>query len=389
MRANTPLRVGIVGGGIGGLTAAAALRRAGAEPTVLERATELRHVQLGGSLHLWPNALRALDWAGLYAPVRASVDEGAIMERQSFNTWDGRELARWWLGHEALELPTLAVVRGELHQVLAQAAGDAILVGAAVEGFEDDGEGVTVRLESGASARFDVLVGADGLRSRVREGVLGAVAPTYTGYTTWVANVPVADPHYQHTIRLYFGKGGRFIAYSLAGGRTHFEAVTRTARGGTDGPEGRKADMLAHFGDWAAEIVALIEATPEPGIRRADAFARPAGKTWGAGRVTLLGDAAHAMTNGVAQGANQAIEDAIVLARCLERNGDPVAGLREYERLRVPRATGYVKRSKRMAGFGLVEHPAAVVARNAFVKTGFRFAYRLHKRELAYDAGAA
>jgi 2-polyprenyl-6-methoxyphenol hydroxylase-like FAD-dependent oxidoreductase len=383
------LKIGIVGGGIGGLTAAAALRRAGAEPTVLERAADLRHVQLGGSLHLWPNALRALDWAGLYAPVRASVDGGAVMERQFFNTWDGRELAEWPLGREAFELPTLAVVRGELHQVLARAAGDAIQVGAAVERFEDDGDGVTVQLTSGESARFDVLVGADGLKSRVREGILGPSAPVYTGYTTWVANVPVADPHYQHTIRLYFGKGGRFIAYSLAGGRTHFEAVTRMPPGGDDGPAGRKADMLEHFGDWAEEIVALIEATADDGIRRADAFARPPATTWGAGRVTLLGDAAHAMTNGVAQGANQAIEDAIVLGRCLERNSDPVAGLREYERLRVPRATGYVKRSKRMAGFGLVENPAAVMARNAFVKTAFGFAYKMHKRELAYDAGAA
>ena len=130
----------------------------------------------------------------------------------------------------------------------------------------------------------------------------------------------------------------------------------------------------------------MIDATPEDAIRRSDAFARPVTRTWGRGRVTLLGDAAHAMTNAVGQGANQAIEDAVVLARCLQRNDDPVAGLREYERKRVKRATTFVRRSKMVARLATVNRPALVKGRDVFVKTTFPFAYRQHRHDLTYDA---
>jgi 2-polyprenyl-6-methoxyphenol hydroxylase-like FAD-dependent oxidoreductase len=145
-----------------------------------------------------------------------------------------------------LDLPTLAVVRGEFHRVLAESVQDTIRVGAAVEGWDDDGAGVTVQLSNGDSERFDVLVGADGLNSRVREGLLGQSAPAYAGYVTWLANAPVAHPAYDNTVRLSFGRGQRFIGYSLSGGRTHWEAIVRLSPGGTESPGGRKADMLEH-----------------------------------------------------------------------------------------------------------------------------------------------
>lgn len=113
-----------------------------------------------------------------------------------------------------------------------------------------------------------------------------------------------------------------------------WEGIFKGPPGAPDGAPGRRADVLDRFGDWVEVVRQLIEATPDEQITRADSFARPAEARWGVGRVTLLGDAAHAMTNAVGQGANQAIEDGVVLARCLERNEDPVAGLREYEDLR-------------------------------------------------------
>src|SRR3954466_16092432 len=111
------LRVGIAGAGIGGLTAAAALRRAGAVPVVFERAADLRHVQVGGSFHLFPNALRALEWAGLSAALYASLDAGAHMTTQTFQAQDGKLLVEWPIGRD-FDLPTLSVVRGEIHEVL-------------------------------------------------------------------------------------------------------------------------------------------------------------------------------------------------------------------------------------------------------------------------------
>ena len=117
--------------------------------------------------------------------------------------------------------------------------------------------------------------------------------------------------------------------------RAHVLGGDRERPGGhTDGPAGKRDDVQRRFGHWVDPVARLIDATPEAAIRRTDSYARPAAGTWGTGRVSLLGDAAHAMTNAVAQGANQAIEDAVVLARCLERNRDPVTGLRGDSRAR-------------------------------------------------------
>ncbi len=377
------LRIGIAGAGVGGLTAAAALRQAGIESVVFERAADLRHVQVGGSFHLFPNALRALEWAGLSEALYASIDESAYLTTQTFQAQDGKLLVEWPIGRD-MDLPTLSVVRGEVHEVLARGAD--IRLGSAVEGFQDDGDGVTVRLAGGASERFDILIGADGLRSRVRELILGEAEPVYSGYVTWLATIPFHDPYLDQAIRVYFGAGGRFIAWPMTGGRTYWEGISRAPAGAPDGPGGKKGDVLARFGGWVDPVERLIEATPEAAIRRSDSFARPVARTWGRGRVTLLGDAAHAMTNAVGQGANQAIEDAVVLARCLQRNPDPVAGLREYERVRIKRAATFVKRSKMVAKIAMVNRPALVKGRDAFVKTTFPFAYKQHKQDLAYDA---
>jgi 2-polyprenyl-6-methoxyphenol hydroxylase-like FAD-dependent oxidoreductase len=293
-------------------------------------------------------------------------------------------LVEWPLGRD-MDLPTLSVVRGEVHEVLAD--GAEIRLDSAVESFTDDGEGVTVQLAGGGSERFDVLIGADGLKSRVREGIVGTADPEYTGYATWLATIPYDDPYLEQAIRVYFGVGGRFIAWPMTGGRAYWEGIFRTPAGVPDGGGGKKGDVLARFGHWADPVRPLIEATPEAAIRHSDSYARPVNKTWGRGRVTLLGDAAHAMTNAVGQGANQAIEDAVVLARCLQAaNGDPAGALREYERKRKKRATMFVKRSKMVARLALVNRPVLVKGRDVFVRTTFPFAYRQHRHDLSYDA---
>jgi 2-polyprenyl-6-methoxyphenol hydroxylase-like FAD-dependent oxidoreductase len=146
--------------------------------------------------------------------------------------------------------------------------------------------------------------------------------------------------------------------------------------------------VLERFGDFSPAAREIIEATPEAAIRRVDSFARPVSHRWGNGRVTLLGDAAHAMTNAIGQGANMAIEDAVVLARCLERNDDAVSGLREYEKLRRPRATEFVKRSRFVARLAVVRNPLAMKGRDALVSFGFPRLYHQMRKGLAYDAGA-
>src|SRR5438093_131533 len=163
----------IVGGGIGGLTAAIALRRAGIEAVVFEQAARLEDVQSGGGLLVWNNGMRALREIDLHEQAQAAA---AVLDVTDFNSYRGKLLARWPIEQveRKLGVPTVGVVRGDLHRVLADALGnDAIRVGAHYEGHDADGAGVRVRFSDGREERADVLVGADGVRSTVRDDLLG------------------------------------------------------------------------------------------------------------------------------------------------------------------------------------------------------------------------
>jgi 2-polyprenyl-6-methoxyphenol hydroxylase-like FAD-dependent oxidoreductase len=163
----------IVGGGIGGLTAALALRRAGIEAVVFEQAPRLQDVQSGGGLLVWNNGMRALREIGLAEQVEAAA---AVLDVTTFNSYRGGLLATWPIEKVAQDLgvPTVGVVRGDLHRVLADALGeDAIQVGAHYESYTANGDGVTVRFSDGREERGDILVGADGVRSSVRPHLIG------------------------------------------------------------------------------------------------------------------------------------------------------------------------------------------------------------------------
>jgi 2-polyprenyl-6-methoxyphenol hydroxylase-like FAD-dependent oxidoreductase len=382
------LRIGIAGGGIGGLALAVSLAAAGFDPIVLERAEDLRRVQLGGSIHLWPNGNRALAVAGLYDAVRASVDDDAVVKEQSFLTNRGSRLSEWDLSEEVHGMPTLSVVRGDFHAVIADAARDMIQLNTEVVGFEQDADGVTARLTGGGEERFDILVGADGLRSKIREQIVGDT-PYFAGYATWIAIIPYQHPFVLNAIRVYFGSGGRFVTWSVSDKRLYWETIFVEGEGGSDREGGHRDAVLQRVGDWVDPIRELVEATPEERILRSDSYARRAASHWGEGRVTMLGDAAHAMTNAAGQGGNQAVEDAVVLTRCLSRNDDPVAALREYESLRRKRAEKFVTRSRILARMALVRGPVKTSGRNAFMRVMGRTAYKSHSQDMAHDVGVA
>jgi 2-polyprenyl-6-methoxyphenol hydroxylase-like FAD-dependent oxidoreductase len=384
----TGLRVGIAGGGIGGLALAISLLGAGIEPVVLERAKDIRRIQLGGSIHLWPNGNRALQAVGVYEAVRASVDNDAVVKQQTWDTWRGRRLSQWDLTEQVHGLPTLSVIRGVFHGVLADASAELIRLDSPVEGFEQDGDGVRVQIAGGREERFDILVGADGLYSKIREQLVGD-SPYYAGYTTWNAIIPLEDPFILNAIRAYFGSGGRFVTWSVSGKQTYWEAIAAVPEGGKDPAGGRRDAVLDRFGDWIDPIRSVIEATREEKINRADSYARRAAPRWGEGRVTMIGDAAHAMTNAAGQGGNQALEDVVVLARCLQRNDDPEVALREYESLRRKRAETMLTRSRVLAKMALMRGPVKTRGRDAFMRAVGGSAYRAHSKDMAYDAASS
>lgn len=353
----------IIGGGIGGLTAAIALQRVGFDVTVLERAEELREV--GSGLPLWTNALRALEKLGLAEELESI---GVSVSAGSISTWKGDKLADL-SSEELLErLGTISSVvhRAELHALLLKTFGaEKVHLGAACIGVTQDQTQVRAHLADGREVRGDLLVGADGLHSVIRAQLFSAKKPKYVGYTCWRG---VADIDGTGLETWAWGKGYQFGITPMTHGRTYWFAQRYTPEGAEDEPCGRKSELLELFHDWHDPIPRVIQATQETHILRNDVYEHKHLRHWSHGRVTLLGDAAHAMTPNLGQGACQAIEDAVVLAHCLEAEKDVVTALKLYETRRVKRANSIGQLAGLIGRVVQWENPPVSAVRNAIMK---------------------
>jgi 2-polyprenyl-6-methoxyphenol hydroxylase-like FAD-dependent oxidoreductase len=357
-----PAKVVVAGGGIGGLTAAIALRRAGFEIVVFERAVELREV--GAGLLLAANAQKALAKLGLADGVARLGTPASAGEIRS---WRGKVLASIPAAEleEKIGTQSAAVHRADLQTLLAREVGEGTLrLGTEVEAFEQGQSGVTVSLAGGSQEQADILVGADGLRSRVRAGLFGPEQPRYAGYTAWRAVVEPKEELLPWGGGFEsWGRGTRFGCAHIGDRRVYWFATANAPEGEKDGPPGgpagAKATLLLLFSGWHRPVADLVEVAEEGTILRTDIYDRESlGERWGEGKVTLLGDAAHPMTPNLGQGACQAIEDAVVLARCLGERGATAEALRSYERLRSDQVAMVVRRSRRVGSIGQVKSPA-------------------------------
>jgi 2-polyprenyl-6-methoxyphenol hydroxylase-like FAD-dependent oxidoreductase len=349
-----PVRAVIVGGGIGGLCTAIGLRRAGHDVLVLERATRLDPV--GAGITLFSNAMRGLDRLGMREAVAA---RGAPASWSAILTSAGAVLAA--VPQDLLE-GGVAVHRGDLQAVLAEAAGD-VRLNAEVTSVSVDG---AVRLADGGEERADFVVGADGLRSIVRRGVAEA-APRFAGYTAWraVADHQVDSGRWTES----WGVGRRFGLIDIGGGRTYWFATKNAREGERDEADGRKAEIARTFAGWHDPIAAVIGATPEEAILRNDVYYLDALPRWSDGRVVLLGDAAHTTTPGIGQGAAQAVADAVVLSRALDRGPELSRAFEAYEAERRPLTKTVLKLSRRADRAGQVANPLGWRLRNLLVRT--------------------
>ena len=342
--ADRSVSVGVVGGGLGGLTAALALLRAGFDVHVYEQASTLHEV--GAGIQVSPNASRVLHGLGLADDLaRTGVRPSAWHQRR----WDdGRTLLRTPLA-DALEarfgFPHYQMHRADLLSALASAVpAERLHLAHRLEALDDDGNRVEARFTNGATAELDVLVGADGIHSRVRRILFGPEHPRFTGCVAYRGLVPAErldDLALEVEASIWMGPGGHFVHYYVSGERlVNFVAIVEqdswTRESWTD--RGELADALAAFQGWHPQLHAILGAVDETFIWAL--FDRPPLAHWSAGRVTLLGDACHAMLPFMAQGAAQAIEDGATLTACLGgADGDVAGALRRYEELRIPRAT--------------------------------------------------
>ena len=339
------MRVLIIGAGIGGVTAAIALARKGIDVEIYERSPRLAEV--GAGVSLFPNALKALHQLGLKSRLDAMSfvsAEGALRRA------DGRVLSRTTASDFVSRFGMAVSVfhRAELLAALVDAAGNIpIHLDHECEAVEQEGDVVTVRFMQNRQARADVLVGADGLHSVVRSHLAIPGELRYSGYTAWRGIAPFTTDGLATGETL--GCGQRFGLAPIAGNRVYWYATDNVPRGQQESAASTAQRLRDMFSEWHAPIPALLAATEPPSILRNDIYDRDPSDTWGRGRITLLGDAAHPMTPNLGQGACQAIEDAMVLARRLASIPDAAAALRAYESDRMPR-TGMVVRSSRQVG---------------------------------------
>ena len=338
------LQVAVIGGGIGGLSAALAMLKAGCDVHVYEAAA--RFGEIGAGIQISPNASRLLHRLGLKDAMDAwGVRPGTVHQRR----WDdGRTLQRAPLGPEveaAFGAPYYHFHRGDLAALLAAALpGERAHAGHRLVDIEEKGARVIARFENGASAEADVMVGADGIHSHVRDLTFGPEKPRFTGCAAWRGLVPaerIAHLDIPVDSHLWMGPGGHCVHYWVSAKRLMNvvfinERGTWTRESWTD--KGNVADVMARCEGWHPIVRGLIGALSETFIWALhDRAPLP---NWTQGRVALLGDACHPMLPMAAQGAAQAIEDGAALASLLRAMPDDVPGaLARYEAVRKPRAT--------------------------------------------------
>lgn len=345
----------VIGGGIGGLTAALAVAHHGIPVTVHERAPELR--EIGAGLGLWPAPLRVFDRLGIGDAVRALAgpwDEAGLRRA------DGRFLVRYSAEQFAARLgePTIGVHRGELQALLVRSLdADVVRTDAECTGLDQRDDGVTVRFRDGSNVDGRVVVGADGRHSTVCRMLFGD-QPLHDCHTMGWRGTAVAPPgsDWHRFIGETWGPGGRFGIVPISGGRVTWYAAARRFRNG-----GGLEELAERFGRWHHPIPELIAATDPSNLWSDVADDRRPLRHWVKGRVTLLGDAAHPMTADLGQGACQAILDAWVLAEELAGTSDVTSALRAYERRRRWRA-GMVTMIARGATAGARPESRAAVA---------------------------
>ncbi|KAE7999617.1 hypothetical protein FH972_004025 [Carpinus fangiana] len=365
------LRILVAGGGIGGLVFALAAKKKGFDVVVFEKdMSAIRgEGQYRGPIQIQSNALAALEAIDL--EVADEVMKAGCITGDRINGLVDGVSGTWYVKFDTFTpaaergLPVTRVIsRLTLQQILARAVGEDIIINESnVVEFEDNGDKVTVMLENGQSFAGDLLVGADGIWSKVRKNLFGPNEAIYSGYTcyTGIADFVPADIE-SVGYRVFLGHKQYFVSSDVGAGKMQWYAFYNEAPGGVDGPNGKKERLLKIFEGWCDNVMDLILATDEDAILRRDIYDRTPILTWGKGRVTLLGDSVHAMQPNLGQGGCMAIEDGYQLALELNKSwkqsieeGTPidiVSSLKRYEnsrRLRVAIIHGMARMAALMA----------------------------------------
>jgi salicylate hydroxylase len=364
-------RIAIIGGGLAGLAAAQALAAFGIAAEIFEAAPAVG--EIGAAVNASPQAVKALRAIGVGEQVDAVGTTSLGMYTRNMQTGEFLELNDRRKAAAQHGAPYYTFHRADLLDALASRLDrSAIHLDHRLTGLEERGDSVLLAFANGAKVKADVVIGADGVRSMIRQALYGDDNPTYTGQMVWRAllkssDVPeeVIEPtgHIQ-----WVGPGRHLLAYKIRGGRL-INIVTQedTDKWVEEGwsTRGDPDEMRLSFPNpepRLAKLLSLVTACSKWGL-----FTRPLTENWGRGRIQLIGDAAHAMLPNAGQGACQAFEDAYILARWLDACPDPAEAFDNFRRVRIPRVHGVQRLALANARF---KHMRDAAAQKASIAAG-------------------
>jgi 2-polyprenyl-6-methoxyphenol hydroxylase-like FAD-dependent oxidoreductase len=375
----------IIGGGIGGLCSAIELRQIGIDVRVYERTDAFERV--GAGLAVWANAIRALRKLGLADQV---IEAGSIIRRAEIRGPSGKIFQTGDFGEFERQFgePSVGIHRAELHRVLISALpAEALQLGMKCTGVEQDANKVIIHLANGQIDQADCVIAADGLRSAVRQQLFPETQLNYAGRTSWRGVVETRDAVALGIICQTWGRGDRFGFVSVDRNHVYWFAVTNLPEGKTPPAAERKEFLRRRFQGWHHPIEHLMDVTATETIVEAPIYDIEPLARWSQGRITLLGDAAHAATPDMGQGACMAIEDAVVLARCLSQEKDLAAALNRYEAQRKPRTTWMMNQSRAVGRVAHLDNRLLCTIRDFMITVvPDRFAKRQFEKMLNYEA---
>jgi len=391
------LRIAVIGGGIGGLTAAHALLRRGFEVSVYESTPELK--EIGAGVALGPNAMKALRSLDLEEPVRgvAFESEYGLLRNWKTGRIISRSPRRAYL-MEQFGATGCTAHRADLLDVLAAALPDDIVtLGARCTSVSSDERIASARFADGSEIEADGVVGADGIHSAVRRSLFGPDAPRFTGKICWRCLVPVdAVPGGLPSTDsvTWLGPHGAVVVYLVRRGElvnvvAHYDNDTWTEESWIR--ECDRSEVIENYAGWHESLLRLFSASKRH--FKWALYDRDPLKQWTKGRVTILGDAAHPMLPYLGQGACQAMEDGCVLAAALtERSDDVCSALQLYEQVRLPRATRVVLYARERGEDNHLVSRWAALKRDSLIALRQRFSSNRTGRGgnwiFEYDAGS-
>ena len=351
-------KIAIVGGGIAGISCGLALMQRGFQVSIYEKAPEFK--EIGAVLGVLPNGMDVIESFGLSNQL---LEKGGVFHDFRVYLHDGSLLRKSNINYA---LPALVVRRSDLLKALLSKIHPSVLYPnhRLIDYKQTANNGVELFFENGKKIEADILIGADGIHSVVRKTMIQDSGPVYRGYNLWRGVGKLDDvPDYAGEV---WGPGKRFGLYPLPDNYIGWWAALEEEKDCSDLPEGSKEKLMHHFSKWQHPIPALINATEH--IIKNDISDRKPFKKWFEGQVVMIGDAAHCTTPNLGQGANMAMESALILSRCLKQYGVNSTAFKKYQEIQFDRTRQINRQSLLLGKMSQLRNPLACALRNAILR---------------------